>query len=60
MNFVVSANHREKKRKENEKRDKYFELARELKKPMEHEGDGDSNYNWCAQNDPQKFGKGAG
>ena len=27
---------------------------------MEHEGDGDTKYNWCAQNDPQRLGKGAG
>ena len=31
MDFAVPVNHRE-KLKENEKRDKYFDLARELKK----------------------------
>ena len=32
--------------KENEKRDKCLDLARELKKTMEHEGDDDTNCNW--------------
>ena len=27
---------------------------------MEHEGDGATNCNWCARNDPQRFGKGTG
>ena len=26
--------------------DKYFDLARELKKTVEHEGDNYTNYNW--------------
>ena len=26
---------------------KYSDLARELKKAMEHKDDGDINYNWC-------------
>ena len=25
---------------------------------MEHVGEGDTNCNWCAQNDPQRLGKG--
>ena len=29
-------------------KDKYLDLARELKKTMEHKSDGDTNYNWCA------------
>ena len=33
--------------KESEKKDKYLDLARELKKTMEHEGNGDTNCNWC-------------
>ena len=33
------------KLKENEKMDKYLNLARELKKTMEHEDDGDTNCN---------------
>ena len=33
---------------ENEKRDKYLDLARELKKTVERESDGDTNYNWCS------------
>ena len=27
---------------------------------MEHEGDGDTNYNWCSWNNSQKIGKGTG
>ena len=27
---------------------------------MEHEGDSDTNYNWCTWNDPQRLGKKAG
>ena len=42
--FIVPADRRE-KIKENEKRDKYFVIAW-LKKAMEHEDDGDTNYNW--------------
>ena len=46
------------KLKESEKRDKYLDLARELKKPMKHEGDGETNYNCCTRNNPQRIGKG--
>ena len=41
--FAVPADHRI-KLKEVEKKDKYLDLARELKKTMEHEGD---NYTNC-------------
>ena len=51
VNFVFPADHRV-KLKESEKRDKYVDLARELK-TMEHEGDGDVNCNWCFWNNPQ-------
>ena len=27
---------------------------------MEHEGDGDTNYNWSTWNDPKNLGKGSG
>ena len=30
------------------------------KQAMKHENDSDPNCNWCAQNDPQMLGKGAG
>ena len=43
VDFAVPANHRI-KLKECEKKDKHLNLARELKKTMEHEGD---NCNWC-------------
>ena len=40
------------KLKECEKRDKYIDLARELKKKqtMEHAGDNHTNCNWCVWN----------
>ena len=43
--------------KEDEKLDKYLDLARELKKVVEHEGDGDTHYNWCALNVPKGLEK---
>ena len=46
------------KMKENEKRDKYLDLARELKKAVEREGDDDTNTNWHTWNSPQRLGKG--
>ena len=47
--FAVPADHRI-KLKECEKKDKYLDLARELKKTMEHEGDNYTNCNWCVWN----------
>ena len=44
MDFDVTADHRV-KLKEGEKRNKYLGFARGLKKTMEHESDGDPNYN---------------
>ena len=46
VNFAVQADHRI-KLKESEKKDKYLDLARELKKTMEHEGDDYTNHDWC-------------
>ena len=46
VDFAVPANHRI-KLKECEKRDKYLDLARELKKTVEHEGDNYTNCDWC-------------
>ena len=37
------------KLKESEKRDKYLNLARELKKTMEHDNDCDTSFNWGAR-----------
>ena len=58
MDFAILADHRW-KLKESENRDKYLDLVWELKK-LEHEGDNDTNYNWCTWNDPQRIGKGTG
>ena len=44
MDFAVPVGHRV-KIKESEKRDKYRDLARELKK-LEQDGDSDTNCNW--------------
>ena len=49
VDFAVSADHRI-KLKESEKRDKYLDLARELKKTVEHAGDNYTNCNWCVWN----------
>ena len=38
------------KRKVSERKNKYLDLARELKKKMEHEGDNYTNCNWCVWN----------
>ena len=46
VDFTVSADHRIKLKKL-EKKDKYLELAWELKKTREHEGDNYTNCNWC-------------
>ena len=43
------------KLKENEKRDEYLELAREVKKTVEHERNSDNNYNWCSWNSHQRI-----
>ena len=47
VDFAVLADHRVKLR-ESEKNDKYLDFARELKKNVEHESDGYTNYNYCS------------
>ena len=49
VHFGVLADHRI-KLKECEKKDKYLDLAKELKKTMEHAGDNYTNCNWCVWN----------
>ena len=44
--FFVPANHRA-KLKESEKKSKYLDLARELKKNNYETSKGDTNCNWC-------------
>ena len=46
VDFAVLADHRI-KLKECEKKDKHLDLAWELKKTMEHEGDNYTNCDWC-------------
>ena len=41
------------------KKDKYLDLAKELKKTMKLESD-DTNCNWCTLNNPKRIGKGTG
>ena len=50
VDFAVPADHRI-KLKECEKKDKYLDLARKLKKTMEHEGDNYTNCDWCFWHD---------
>ena len=47
VDFAVSADHRL-KLKESELKDKYHDLARELKKLGEHESNGYTNRRWCS------------
>ena len=56
MNFVVSVDFSV-KIKENEKWDKYLDLAWELKKALEREGDGDTDCSLCTRNYPQRIDK---
>ena len=49
VDFAVPADHRI-KLKECKKKDKYLDLARELKKTMEHAGDNYTNCNGCVWN----------
>ena len=46
--------------KEREKKDKYLDLARELKKTVEHESDGDTNFKWCSWYSHQRVDTGTG
>ena len=52
VDFAVSTDHRL-RLKDNKTRDKYQNLARELKE-MKYNGEGDTSGNWCALNNPQK------
>ena len=49
VDFAVSADHRI-NLKEGEKKDKYLDLARELKKAVEHESNDCANCDWCFRN----------
>ena len=46
VDFAILADNRV-KLKESEKRDTYLNFARELRKTMEHEWDGNNNCSWC-------------
>ena len=53
VDFVMLADHGI-KQKENEKQNKYMDLARDLKKAVEHEGDSDGNCCWVSLSNPKK------
>ena len=57
--FAVPAEHRVKV-KESEKKDKYLDFTRELKKTVEHESDVYINYNWCSTYSHRRIIKGTG
>ena len=59
VDFAVPADHRV-KLKECEKKDKYLDLARELKKAMEHESDEFTNCDWCFWHSNKRIIKGCG
>ena len=48
VDFAFPADHRI-ILKESEKKDKYLDLARELKKAVEHESNDCANCNWCVK-----------
>ena len=48
VNFAVPTDHRI-NLKESEKKDKYLDLARELKKAVEHESNDGANCDWCVR-----------
>ena len=56
VDFAVPVNHWV-KLKECEKRDKYLDLTRGLRKTVEHESDGYTNCNWCSWYSNQRIGK---
>ena len=58
MDFAVPADHRV-KLKESEKKNKYLDLSRRLKKKttVEHESDIYTNYNWCSWYSHQRINK---
>ena len=56
MDLAVSSDHTA-KLKESEKKYKYLDLARELKKAVEHENDGCINCNWCFWYSHQRISK---
>ena len=57
MDFTVSADHR-KRLKESEKKYKYRDLARELKKTVEHERNNYTYRDWCFLYSHQRIIKG--
>ena len=59
VDFAVLANHRIKV-KECEKKDMYLDIAWELKKTMEHEGDNYTNHDWRFWYSHQNINKGTG
>ena len=48
VDFAVPADHRI-NLKESEKKDKYLDLVRELKKTVEHESNDSANWDWCVR-----------
>ena len=59
MDFAISDDYRV-KLKESKKKDKCQDLAKDLKKTMTHESDGDTNCNWRARYSHQRIGTRAG
>ena len=51
-NFAIPVDQSENKRK---RKDRYLDLARELKTAAEQKGEGYTNYGWCARNGYQRL-----
>ena len=60
VDFAVPTDHRVKLKKKCEKKDKYLDLARELRKLRKHELDDYTNCNWCSWYCHQRVGTRAG
>ena len=48
---------KKRKKRKRKKKDKYVDLARELKKTVEHAGDNYTNRNWCVWNSNKRINK---
>ena len=59
MDSIIPADHKV-KLKESDKWDKYVDFARDKKKTMGHENDGNTNCIWCTWNNSQRISKGLG
>ena len=58
MDFAIPADLRVKLKESEKKKKKVPRPCARTEKTMEHEGSGDTNYNWCTRYNPQRIDKG--